>query len=202
VSTGQRWTQKARTDISITLWCLQVDQNERQIGNPSQIFDSCLGSASPNLDRWSRSCGHRKRENGDDGSPSRNTRDSNEIGNDVRATIDFAAGQTARLICKIKMGLLETSFVLYREDQKFPELARLARQSRRQSLRVHKSRRSGRDVRLARRLPLNAIHLRKMSKREMDPSGRTLIGMILGAIGFILNVGLIVTMLVLHISLF
>jgi hypothetical protein len=44
----------------------------------------------------------------------------------------------------------------------------------------------------------------EMSKGEMEPSGRTLtiIGMILGAVGFILNVGLIVTMLVLHISLF
>jgi hypothetical protein len=46
--------------------------------------------------------------------------------------------------------------------------------------------------------------LHRMSKGEMDPAGRTLtiIGMILGGLGFLLNVGLIVTILVLHISLF
>jgi hypothetical protein len=48
------------------------------------------------------------------------------------------------------------------------------------------------------------IDLKQMSKGAMDPSGRTLTitGMILGTIGFLLNIGLLVAMWVFHVSLF
>jgi len=116
VSAGNAGRESRQPILVSRFSCGQVDQNERQIGNPSQIFGSCLGSASPNLDRWSRSCRYRERENDQDRCPSGNPRNRNEAGNDLRTTIEFAADQTARLICKIKMGLSETSFVLYRED--------------------------------------------------------------------------------------
>jgi hypothetical protein len=120
------------------------------------------------------------------------------------STIEFAAGQTARLICKIKMGLSETSFVLYREDGS--RLAGDAGPAGHHGPIVMICGLVGFVVGIVGLAALiqGIFDLRKMSSGEMDPSGRTLtiIGIILGAIGFILNVGLIVTMLVLHISPF
>ena len=105
------------------------------------------------------------------------------------STIEFVGGQTTRLACKIKMGLSDSSFVLYREDG-----ARLAGDA-------GPAGHHGPIVLICGLLGFavgiiglaamiqGILDLVKMSKGEMNPSGRTLtiIGMILGAIGFVLK---------------
>jgi hypothetical protein len=120
------------------------------------------------------------------------------------STIEFVGGQTTRLACKIKMGLSDSSFVLYREDG-----ARLAGDA-------GPAGHHGPIILICGLLGFavgiiglaamiqGILDLVKMSKGEMDPSGRTLtiIGMILGAIGFVLNMGLLIAMIVFHVSPF
>jgi hypothetical protein len=120
-----------------------------------------VGAPGSRLDRWSRSCGHRKRENGQYGSPSRE--DGSRLAGDAGP-----AGHHGPIV--LICGLVGFAVGIV-------GLAALIQ---------------------------GIFDLHRMSKGEMDPTGRalTIIGMILGGLGFLLNVGLIVTILVLHISPF
>jgi hypothetical protein len=120
------------------------------------------------------------------------------------SNIEFAAGETARLVCQIKMGLSETGFVLYREDGS--RLAEDAGPAGHHGPIVFIFGLVGFVVGILGLAALiqGILDIRKMAKGEMDPSGRTLtiVGMILGGLGFSLNIALLITMLAFHISPF
>jgi hypothetical protein len=120
------------------------------------------------------------------------------------SNIEFESGETARLICKIKMGLAETSFVLYREDGS--RLAGDAGPAGHHGPVVLICGLLGFAVGLIGLAAViqGIVDLGKMSKGEMDPSGRilTIAGMTIGAIGFLLNAGVLIAMWVFHFSPF
>jgi hypothetical protein len=113
-------------------------------------------------------------------------------------------GQITRLTCKIKMGMSSSGFALYREDGS--KLAGDAGPGGHHGPLILVFGLLGFAVGILGLAALvqGIIDLKQMSKGAMDPSGRalTITGMILGAIGFLLNIGLLVAMWVFHISLF
>jgi hypothetical protein len=120
------------------------------------------------------------------------------------SNVEFASGETTRLICKIKMGLSDTAFALYREDGS--HLAGDAGPAGHHGPVVLICGLLGFAVGIIGLVAMiqGILDLGKMSKGEMDPSGRilTVAGTIIGGIGFLLNFGVLIAMGVFHISLF
>jgi hypothetical protein len=120
------------------------------------------------------------------------------------SNIDLESGQATRLTCKIRMGFSETGFSLYPEDGS--KLGENAGPAGHHGPMIVIFGLLGFAIGL---LGLAAIiqgiiDLNRMSKGEMDPSGRalTVTGTTLGGIGFLLNAGLLVAMWLFHVSPF
>jgi hypothetical protein len=120
------------------------------------------------------------------------------------SNIDLESGQSTRLVCKIRMGLSNSGFALYREDGS--KLAGDAGPSGHHGPMILIFGLLGFAVGLIGLAAViqGIIDLNKMSKGGMDASGwaLTVIGAILGGIGFLLNISLLVAMWAFHISPF
>jgi hypothetical protein len=118
--------------------------------------------------------------------------------------VELGAGQTIRLICKIRMGLMQSSFALFREDGS--QLAEEAGPAKHHGPLLLSFGILGFLFGILGLAALiqGMLDLGKMSKGEMDSSGRvlTIIGMVLGGVGFVLNVVLLIGLWVLHNSPF
>ncbi|MBV8968986.1 MAG: hypothetical protein JO331_08000 [Verrucomicrobia bacterium] len=116
------------------------------------------------------------------------------------SALELAAGQTLRLICKIRMGLMQSSFALFREDGS--KLSGDAGPARHHGALVLIFGILGFLLGIFGLAALiqGMLDLGKMSKGKMDSSGRvlTMIGMILGGAGFVLNLVLLIGLFMLH----
>jgi hypothetical protein len=114
--------------------------------------------------------------------------------------LELGAGQTMRLICKIRMGMMQSSFALYREDGS--QLAGDAGPAKHHGplLLIFGILGFLFGILGLAALIQGMLDLGKMSKGEMDPSGRvpTIVGMVLGGVGFVLNVVLLIGLFILY----
>ena len=114
--------------------------------------------------------------------------------------LELGAGQTMRLFCKIRMGMMQSSFALFREDGS--KLAGDAGPARHHGALVLIFGILGFLFGILGLAALiqGILDLGKMSKGEMDSSGRVLttIGMVLGGVGFVLNLLLLIGLFVLR----
>jgi hypothetical protein len=116
------------------------------------------------------------------------------------SVLEIAAGQTLRLICKIRMGIMQSSFALFRDDG--TRLAGNAGPAKHHGPVVLSFGILGFLFGILGLAALiqGMLDLGKMSKGEMDSSGRvlTIIGMVLGGVGFVLNLVLLIGLFMLH----